>query len=209
MDVAIVGSGNVGAALASSFSRAGHDVTITSQKTEDAEKVATEVGGKAVETNEQAAQAAEIVVLAIPYPAVKSILDDLGDTIDGKILIDVTNRISPDDPASVIDGTSNAEQIQEAAPRTRVVKAFNTVFAARQADTEVDGIPLDGFVAADDEEAKKTVLELVSSVGLRPIDAGGLGMARALEAMGALNISLQIRNNWSWQMGWKLLGPTA
>lgn len=209
MDIAIIGAGSVGAALASSFSRAGHSVSVTSSQTENAEQVASEIGGRAVKTNEQAAQAAEVVVLAVPFAAVASILDDFGDAVDGKILIDVTNRISPDDPASVIDGTSNAEQIQAAAPDSRVVKAFNTVFAARQADPEVEGVPLDGFVAADDEEAKETVLELVSSVGFRPIDVGGLGMARALEAMGTLNIGLQIRNNWSWQMGWKLLGPTT
>lgn len=209
MDIAIIGAGSVGAAFAASFSRAGHGVTVTSTETDEAQEVAGEVGGTAVETNKQAAQAAEVVVLAVPYAAVESILDDLGDAADGKIIIDVTNRISHDDPASVIDGTSNAEEIQAAAPDSRVVKAFNTVFAARQADPEVEGIPLDGFVAADDDEAKETVLELVSSVGFRPIDVGGLGMARALEAMGALNISLQIRNSWSWQMGWKLLGPTT
>lgn len=55
----------------------------------------------------------------------------------------------------------------------------------------------------------QTVLELVSSIGLRPIDVGGLGMARVLEAMATLNIVLQIRNDWSWQTGWKLLGPTG
>lgn len=209
MDIAIIGAGSVGAALAASFSRAGHGVTVTSTEAEEAQEVAAEVGGTAVDTNRQAAQSAEVVVLAVPYAAVKSILEDLGDAVDGKIIIDVNNRISHDDPASVIDGSSNAEQIQAATPDSRVVKAFNTVFAARQADPEVDGIPLDGFVAADDEEAKEKVLELVSSVGCRPVDAGGLAMARALEAMGALNISLQIRNNWSWQIGWKLLGPTT
>ena len=208
MNIAIIGAGTVGAALASSFSRAGHDVIITSTETEDAHEIAAEVGGKAVESNDEAAQAAEVIVLAVPFAAVKAILEDLGDGIAGKILIDVTNRISRDDPASVIDGSSNAEKIQAAAPSSRVVKAFNTVFAALQADPKADGISLDGFVASDDDQAKETVLELVSSVGFRPIDVGGLGMARALEAMGALNISLQIRNQWSWQMGWKLLGPT-
>lgn len=209
MDIAIVGAGSVGSSLASSFSRAGHDLTVASADTSEAEELAGEVGGKAVDSSIEAARAAEVVVLAVPYKAVQPILDDLGDTVDGKILVDVTNRISQDDPGSVIDGTSNAEQIQEAAPRARVVKAFNTVFAARQTDPQVDGIPLDGYVAADDDEAKARVLELISSVGLRPIDVGGLKMARALEAMGVLNISLQVRNGWSWQMGWKLLGPTT
>jgi NADPH-dependent F420 reductase len=207
MDIAIIGSGNVGSGLASAFSRAGHNVAITSTETDVAQEVAEEVGGRAFETNAEAAQGADVIVLAVPYAGVGSILDDLGEAVDGKIIIDVTNRISREDPASVLDGSSNAEQIQAAAPTSRVVKAFNTVFAARQVDPEIDGIHLDGYVASDDDDAKETVLELVSSLGFRPIDVGGLAMARALEAMGALNISLQIRNGWSWQMGWKLLGP--
>jgi 8-hydroxy-5-deazaflavin:NADPH oxidoreductase len=73
-----------------------------------------------------------------------------------------------------------------------VVKAFNTVFAVRQADSVVDGVHLDGLVAGDDDAAKRQVLELVGSVGLRPIDAGPLSMARALEAMAVLNIMLQL-----------------
>lgn len=209
MDIAIIGTGSVGAALASSFSLAGHDVTVTSTDTQEATQVAADAGATAVDTNREAARAAEVLVLSVPYAAVEAILDDLGDAVDGKILIDVTNRMSSEDPASVIDGTSNAESIQATAPGSRVVKAFNTAFAARQADPEVEGIPLDGFVAADDDDAKKAVLELVSSIGFRPIDVGGLKMARALEAMGTLNIGLQIRNQWSWQMGWKLLGPTT
>ena len=91
----------------------------------------------------------------------------------------------------------------------RVIKAFNTAFAARQADPVVDGVQLDGFVAGDDANARADVLELVRSIGFRPIDAGSLRMARALEAMAILNISLQIRNNWPWQTGWKLVGPTG
>jgi 8-hydroxy-5-deazaflavin:NADPH oxidoreductase len=79
--------------------------------------------------------------------------------------------------------------------------------AARQTDPTVDGVQVDGFVAGNDEEA--TALELVRSIGFRPIDAGSLGMARALEAMALLNITLQLRNSWSWQLAWKLVGPTG
>jgi predicted dinucleotide-binding enzyme len=71
----------------------------------------------------------------------------------------------------------------------------------------VNGYKLDGFVAGDDEAAKKEVLEFVKSIGFRPIDAGPLAMARALEGMAALNILLQVKNNWPWQNGWKLAGP--
>src|SRR5207237_4229645 len=75
--------------------------------------------------------------------------------------------------------------------------------------SEVGGSRLDGFVAGDDEAAKQKALEFIESIGFRPLDAGPLAMARALEAMGLLNIVLQIRNNWPWQSGWKLAGPTA
>jgi len=70
-------------------------------------------------------------------------------------------------------------------------------------------VPLDGFVAGDGADAKAAVLELVRSIGFRPVDAGGLGMTRALEAMALLNVTLQIRSNWPRQACWKLIGPTG
>jgi 8-hydroxy-5-deazaflavin:NADPH oxidoreductase len=79
----------------------------------------------------------------------------------------------------------------------------------RQASPFVDGIQLDGFVAGDDAGAKERVLELIGSLGFRPIDAGPLAMARAPEGLAVLNISLNLANNWSWQTEWKLLGPTG
>jgi predicted dinucleotide-binding enzyme len=65
-----------------------------------------------------------------------------------------------------------------------------------------------GDLAGDDDQAKQTVAELVGSIGFRPVDVGPLVMARALEALALLNIMLQIRNNWPWQAGFKLVGPT-
>ena len=100
-----------------------------------------------------------------------------------------------------------AEQIQKRVPKAHVVKALNYALASRLADPKVNGSRLEGFVAGDDEAAKKLALEFVKSVGFRPIDAGPLAMARALESMAVLNITLQARNNWPWQHGWKLVGP--
>src|SRR5450830_1551967 len=88
-----------------------------------------------------------------------------------------------------------------------VVKAFNTALAARQTNPKIGGVHVDGYVASDDEEAKAIVIELVKGMGFHPIDAGELIMARALEALAFLNISLQMRHGWSWQAGWKLVGP--
>jgi 8-hydroxy-5-deazaflavin:NADPH oxidoreductase len=209
MDIAIIGAGNVGSALAGVFGKEGHSVTISAASPESAEAVARDADAHAVAGNREAVEAAEAVVLAVPNPDLEDVLAEIGEALEGKIVIDVTNRLAPQDPGAMIDGTSNAERIQARVPGARVVKALNTVLASHQAHPVVEGIEIDGFVAADDEEGKKAVLELLESIGLRPIDAGPLTMARALEAMAALNISLNMRNNWSWQTGWKLVGPTA
>jgi predicted dinucleotide-binding enzyme len=145
----------------------------------------------------------------VPYPAVEAILEEIAEALTDKVVIDVTNPIKPDYSGLATEGTSAAEQIQARVAGGRVVKAFNTVFASRLPDPVVDGVPFDGLVAGDDDAGKRTVLALLDELGFRPIDAGPITMARALEWMGSLNISLQIRNDWSWQTAWKLSGRPA
>jgi predicted dinucleotide-binding enzyme len=195
----------VGKALTKASTVAGHQVAISAAAAGEATQAASEAGGKAVSSNCEAVAGADFVILAVPFDAVQSITIELGDALNGKVVIDVTNNFAPEE----MKGTSNAERIQQMAPGARVVKAFNTIFAAKQPNPSIDGIQLDGFVAADDAAAKSEVLQLVQSMGFRPIDAGPLAMARALEGMGMLNISLNMNNGWPWQTGWKLLGPTA
>jgi NADPH-dependent F420 reductase len=205
MNIGIIGAGNVGQALATASVRAGHAVIITSTTPNEAERVAAAVGATAGASNHAVVADADVVILAVPFDAVNGIVSELGAALEGKILIDVTNRFASEQ----LGGPSNAELIQQMAPNARVVKAFNTIFASHQADSTIDGVQLDGFVAGDDGAAKKKVLELVASLGFRPIDAGSLAMARALEGMGTLNISLNAANGWPWQSGWKLLGPSG
>ena len=205
MHIAIIGAGNVGRALATSGTRAGHTVTLTAATPGKAEQVARETGARAASSNGAAVQNADVIILAVPFDAVEGIIEETGATLAGKVLIDVTNRFAPDQ----LDGPSNAELIERMAPNAGVVKAFNTLFAAHQADPRISDTPLDGYVAGNDEQAKRTVLELVESLGFRPIDAGPLTMARALEGMATLNINLNMQNGWPWQSGWKLLGPTS
>lgn len=209
MNIAIIGAGNAGKALGGSSTRAGHKVVFSARDPEHARAAAEEAGGSAAGSNRDAVAGGDIVILAVPYPALDAILTDLGDALDGKIVIDATNPLNAEYSGLAVEGTSAAEEIQRRVASARVVKAFNTVLAARQADPVIDGAPVDGLVAADNEDAKEQVLELVRSIGMRPIDAGGLAMARALEQMAFLNISLQLRNGWSWQSAWKLAGPTS
>jgi NADPH-dependent F420 reductase len=207
MHIAIIGAGNVGRALATSAIRAGHTVTVSSSSGDSAATVARETGATAATSNNDAVEGAELVGIAVPYMAVVDLLDEIGPRLAGKIVVDATNPLKPDYSGLATEGTSAAEEIQARIPGARVVKAFNSALAARQADPTISGLKVDGFVAADDEEAKAVVLELLDQMGFHAIDAGQLAMARYLEALAFLNISLQSRHGWSWQAGWKLVGP--
>ena len=208
MDVTIIGAGNVGRALAGSLQRAGHQVTVASKSGDSAAKVAAETGARAAGSLAEAVRGADAVVLAVPWPSVPDVLGQSGDAVAGKILVDATNPLKADYSGLATNGTSGAEEVQRQAPSAKVVKAFNTQLAARQADPAVaGGLRVDGYVAGDDAEAKAAVLGLVEQIGFNPVDAGGLGMARYLESMAFLNIALQAAHGWSWQAGWKLVGP--
>ena len=109
---------------------------------------------------------------------------EIAEPAAGKPVVDVTNRMSYGEAGPDMDTTSsNAEEVAAMLPRSPVVKAFNTLFASHQTEPTADGVQLDGFVAGDDPAAKAKVLELVRSLGLRPIDVGPLVRARQLEAL--------------------------
>jgi len=209
MKVAIIGAGNVGTALAKSSTRGGHAVTMSSANPENAAKAALSVGAHAANSNAEAVRGADVVIIAVPYDKLGEVFRGLGSSVDDKVVIDATNHVNTQNPGEVLGTASNAEEIQKRHPKVRVVKAFNYAFASRMADPTVDGVRLDGFVASDDQDAKDKTLEFVESIGFRPIDAGPLVMARVLEGMALLNVTLQIRNNWPSQNGWKLVGPPA
>ena len=207
MQIAIIGVGNVGKALAKSSLRAGHKVTLSASNPEHAAEAAKATGAHSAPTNAEAVKDADVVIVAVPYDKLGEMFRSLGTSVDGKVVVDATNHINVQNPGEVLGTTSNAEEIQKRHPKVRVVKSFNYSFASRMADPSVSGTRLDGFVAGDDQAAKDKVLELVESIGYRPVDVGPLVMARALEAMGLLIVSLQIRHSWPWQNGWKLVGP--
>ncbi len=211
MKIAIIGAGNVGTALATSFKRAGHDVIITSRDPEDAGSVAAATGARVAASNAGAAGEAEIVVLAAPFSSAAEIAREIAASVMGKPVVDVTNRMSFGAAGPEIDtSSSNAEDLAALLPGAHVVKAFNTLFASKQVDPTSAGAGLDGFVAGDDAAAKALVLELVASIGLNPVDVGPLSRSRQLEGLAFLNISLNVAHGGAWQSAWKLIGaPTT
>lgn len=206
----IIGAGNVGGGLAAAATTAGHEVTVTAAHQDHAAKVAEQTGATVAANPAEAARGADVVVLAVPAAAAAAVLGQLGDAaIAGTVVVDVTNPLNDTYSDLTTSGISHAEQLAAGAPQAKLVKAFNTILAPRLGDPSEDGRPLDGFYAGEDEAAKDTVAQLLGSLGFRPVDAGGMRMARSLEEMGFLNISLNVRNGWSWQSGWKLAGPTT
>lgn len=207
MKVAIIGAGNVGTALATSIAHAGHDVIIASRDPEDAASAAAASGARVAQTNAAAAAEADVVIPAVSFRDVADVATEIAGPAAGKPVVDVTNRIDFGATGPDIDTTSsNAEELATLLPTSFVVKAFNTLFASNQVDPTTDGVQLDGYVAGDDASAKGKVLELVRSIGLRPIDVGPLVRARQLEGLAFLNMALNIVNQGSWQSGWKLVG---
>jgi NADPH-dependent F420 reductase len=209
MKIAIIGAGNVGGGLAAAAVKAGHEVTLSAQDPATLETAAHNAGARAAGSNADAVNGADLVVLAVPHGAVAAIVAELGDALTGKTLVDATNPLNDSYTDLTTSGVSAAEALQQQVPGAPVVKAFNTIFASRHANPTEGGAPLDAFVAGDDATAKATVGQLAESLGYRVIDAGSLRMARSLEEMAFLNISLNAGNGWSWQSGWKLVGPTA
>jgi NADPH-dependent F420 reductase len=210
LNIAIIGTGNVGRALTTAFVRAGHSVVLASRDPEHAGELAATTGATAASSNAEAASAADIVVLAIPFSGAAEIASEIADAVTGKVVVDVTNRMSVGAGGPDMDtSTSNAEELATLLPGASIVKAFNTVFASKQDDPIADGVQLDGFVAGNDVASKHQVLDLVGSIGLNPVDVGPLARARQLEGLAFLNITVNIANGGSWQSGWKLVGAPA
>lgn len=211
MNIAIIGSGTVGGALARRLGSAGHTVTVTSRTAASARALAAETGAQPAASPVEAASTADAIVLAVPWDAVEALARELYPVMAGKIVIDVTNPGKPDGSGPLFAGSgSGAERIAAWLPGVRVVKAFNTIFGSNlAAGGSRQGVRLDALVAADDATAKTAVLRLAADLGFDPIDAGPLSNAGLLEAIAWLNISLNMTNGWPWQSGWKLVGAPA
>jgi 8-hydroxy-5-deazaflavin:NADPH oxidoreductase len=217
MNILIIGTGNMGRGIATRLLAGRNDVTLYDQSQEDARTLAAQLqsaAGARVTVASNAAEAvasSEVVILATPYEANLAVARDLAKSLDGKVVIDISNPLNATyDGLVTPPGTSAAETIQAVLPRgAKLVKAFNTTFAGTLVAGEVAGQPLDVFIAGDDEGAKGRVAELVRGGGLNPIDVGALERARQLEALGLLGITLQGRLNTGFMSGWKLVMPKA
>jgi predicted dinucleotide-binding enzyme len=195
MNIGILGSGNVGGTLGARWATAGHRVIFSSRNPQSAEMrdLVDKAGANSrAATAEEAVAASEIVVLATPWPATRTLLEGL--PLAGKILVDATNPLLPRLAGLELGTTSSgAEAVASWAPGARVVKAFNTVGFNVMADPKFGGAAAVLFYCGDDDGAKQSVHRLATDLGFDARDAGPLTQARLLEPFALLWISLSLR----------------
>ncbi|RLP07690.1 NADPH-dependent F420 reductase [Propionibacterium australiense] len=197
--VSVIGVGSIGSAVASVFVAADTDVQVLARDTTKAVGI-----GDVTVSRLGDPITGDVVVLSLPYPAVADVLDQYGaSAFAGKIVVDPTNPVTIPELASVLPaGTSAADEIAAKLPDARVVKAFNTNFAATIATGKAsNGATTVVLAAGDDDDAKATVRSLVEGGGLAFADGGGLANAVRLEAVGAVGMHLALTEQISWTGG--------
>jgi 8-hydroxy-5-deazaflavin:NADPH oxidoreductase len=184
-NLSILGTGNMGQAIATIAAKGGHSVQ--------------QLGEDDLDT----ALTGDVVVLAVPYPALAEVVAQRGEQLAGKIVVDITNPLNFEtfDSLVVPAESSAAAEIAAALPDSRVVKAFNTTFAGTLSAGVVGPLTTTVLIAGDDADAKSTLAGVVTSGGLNAIDAGSLKRARELEAVGFLQLVLAANEKVSWTGG--------
>ncbi|QPZ38518.1 NADPH-dependent F420 reductase [Paramicrobacterium chengjingii] len=199
--ISIIGAGNMGTAIATLGLTGGHSVQVIGRDIEKAR--VTEAVTAGVIGDELSG---DIVILALPHPAVDEVLATYGSQLAGKTVVDITNPVDFEsfDSLVVPSDSSKTAEIAAKLPDTAVLKAFNTNFAATLIGGTVGTVQTAVLIAGDDTEAKSVLSDVVISGGLRAVDAGSLKRARELESLGFLQLTLAAGEKTSWTTGFAL-----
>jgi NADPH-dependent F420 reductase len=207
MDITIIGPGKMGRAIGTRAVAGGHSVTFVGKTPKSAKEAAEEVkasakhGAQVSTANLNDVKLGDVVVLAVWYGSNIEVAKQLGAKLKGKTVVDIANPLnSTYDGLATAPDSSSAEDVAKAVDsEAKVVKAFNTTYAGTLVAGEVDGEPLDVFIAGDDADAKNKVAQLVKDSGMRPVDTGPLSRARQIEGMQLLHIVTQgtLGTNWA------------
>ncbi len=212
--IAIIGAtGSMGSAISKSLSKGNYRLLLKSSDQQKLDALVKEIKSKSstaevegIACPTEAGWEADIIILAVPYQAEKEIVSKINKVANQKIVISIANPLNETyDGLMTAPDTSAAEELQKLLPNSKVIKAFNTTFAADFTTPVIDGRQVDAFIAGDDAEALKTVSELVQTAGFHPIVAGELAVSRTLENMQLLLIRLGMKYNYNWLAGWKIL----
>jgi predicted dinucleotide-binding enzyme len=189
VNVGIIGAGALGTALGDCLATAGHAIMFAGG---ESARAAAERHGAAVGSNGEAAAFGDVLVLAVPFPAVHCALAD-AQPLDGRILWSCVNALKPDLSGLAVGfDNSAAEEVARSAPRARVVAAIPPfAHAITQGQLSYDGdLEPSVFLCGDDIDAKSVVEGLVRDIGAQPVDAGPLTTARLVEPAMMLTVSI-------------------
>lgn len=184
MNISFIGAGNVASSLGNLFANSGHTVKYGTQNPNDGQLSISE-----------ACIFGEVVCFSIPYSAMENVLTINKESLKGKIVVDITNAINIEDWSPLFLGEdSGGEQTARLLPESKVVKAFNTIFAdvMKPEKQQFNGQKLTAFIASDDTEAAETIKNLADEAGFSGFVVGGIKNARHLEAIAHLNIAVAI-----------------
>lgn len=211
--IGVLGSGEVGRRLATGFSSRGHSVMLGTRDTDKPdvrEWLAGDGAGIEIGTFSQTAAYGELLVLALLGGVAETVIADAGpDKFAGKVVIDAMNPLdfSAGFPPklSITGEDSLGEHVQRALPDAKIVKAFNTIGNAYFVDPHfTEGQPT-MLIAGDDEDAKRTVGDVLADFGWPdPVDIGGIEGSRELEAICILWVRIGGLRG-AWDHGFKLL----
>ena len=210
MKIGIIGSGVVAQTLAAGLLAHGHEVTLGTRDVSKLADFAAGTPGARVTGSAEAAAFGDVVVLAVKGSAALQAARDAGAGLDGKPVLDATNPIADAPP---VDGVlpyftgkneSLMEWLQEAHPRARFVKAFNSVGAGRMVDPDFGGTRPTMFIAGNDAAAKDVATTLLAQLGWDTADMGPAVAARAIEPLAMLWCIPGFREG-SWMHAFKLL----
>ena len=206
MKIGILGAGNIGGNLGRRWAQGGHSIRFGVRKPDELAGLVQECGSQASAGDASTAAAfGDVVVVALPWGAVKDVLGSLGD-LRGKIVVDATNPLKWSDGPVHAVATSGAEEIAALVPGAIVVKAFNTLGAEHILNPVVGGLPADVFLATDDAGARETVARLAAEIGFRPLDLGPLRNARVGEHLAVAWIHLAMKAGLGRNIALKVVG---
>jgi NADPH-dependent F420 reductase len=212
--IAIIGAtGNMGSAISKSLSKGNYRLLLKASNQDELESLVNEIKSttpsadvEGIACPADASWEADIIIAAVPYSAEKDVAEKIREVANQKIVISIANPLNETyDGLVTAPDTSAAEELQKLLPNSKVVKAFNTTFAADFSTPVIDGKQVDAFIAGNDQEAVQTVSELVSTVGFKPLITGDLSVSKTLERMQLLLIQLGMKYNYNWLAGWKIL----
>jgi 8-hydroxy-5-deazaflavin:NADPH oxidoreductase len=212
--IAIIGAtGKMGSAMAKSLAKGNYRLLLKSSKKDELDQLVNEILAttptadvEGIICSKEASWEADIIIPAVPFSAEKEVAEKIREVANQKIVISIANPLNETYTGLTTTGdTSAAEELQKLLPHSKIIKAFNTTFAADFSSPVINSQQIDSFLAGNNEDALKTVSEMVATAGFNPIISGDLKASRMLESMQLHLIQLSLKYNYNWVGGYKIL----